>query len=254
MTYDENLKKLNSIVESSGLSKKSQIEFLNIIMPIFNHDEFQKRMSKDFPHHGNTPLGIHILKDAMLTYVMAKKHKKKNINGDFSVEVAVKIAMMHDLYELPWQNNPLSKAKKIKNKHGFRHPIEAAINAIKWFPDEFKDETISKKIIDGIIHHMWPLPVVSFEDSEKNELELKNFDKLKDISKIHLDIINWSTTRGKVGGFSVSKSLYKEGKIMSKADKKSSIKQFDNFSDFTALLSGNNRRLDNKRSIKKRGK
>ena len=76
-----------------------------------------------------------------------------------NLKIAIYIAMFHDLYEEPWQNNIKSKGKKFKNLHGFTHPIEAVVNAITWFPNIFQDEEESLMIIDGIIHHMYPLPV-----------------------------------------------------------------------------------------------
>ena len=47
--------------------------------------------------------------------------------------------------------------KILRNKHGFVHPIEAVVNAITWFPQYFKTKEKTVIIIDGIIHHMFPL-------------------------------------------------------------------------------------------------
>ena len=57
----ENEKKTNELLNYYGLSKEQQREFWNIIRHIFNHEEFQRRMSKEFPHHGEITLGEHIL-------------------------------------------------------------------------------------------------------------------------------------------------------------------------------------------------
>ena len=220
------------------LSSEEKDEFINITQDIYNHYEFKKRIKKPFLHHGNTTLGEHILEDAMKTYKMSK-HIKSN---DYDLKVAVTIAMLHDLYASPWQNSKI-KIRNFFHKHGFRHPVEACINAINWFPELFKDKSTAEKLIDGIIHHMYPLPVSRFVDNKKNVAELQNFKKVKHISKEHINMIIESTNRGKIGKISFAKPKFKEGKIMSKADKKVSIKQFDSLSSYAALLTGKNKML-----------
>ena len=233
----DNKEKLNRIIDRYKLSNDEKKEFRNIINSIFEHNEFQKRMSNEFLHHSNITLGEHILEDAVLTYKMCKK--RNNVN----IELAVKIAMLHDLYTNPWQNNKKNKVKKFCNKHGFRHPIEAVINANVWFPELFKNKEESKIIIDGILHHMYPLPVRTFIDSDINKMELKNFDLIDKLSDQSKKIIIESLNRKKVKNYSVSKSKYKEGKIMSKADKKVSRGQIKNISSLTSLVTGHNKSL-----------
>lgn len=233
----DNKEKLNRIIDKYKLSDDEKKEFRNIINSIFEHNEFQRRMTNEFLHHSNITLGEHILEDAVLTYKMCKK--RNNVN----IELAVKIAMLHDLYTNPWQNNKKNKVKKFCNKHGFRHPIEAVINANVWFPELFKDEIESKIIIDGILHHMYPLPVRTFVDSDINKMELKNFDLIDKLSDQSKKIIIESLNRKKVKNYSVSKSKYKEGKIMSKADKKVSRGQIKNLSSLTSLVTGHNKSL-----------
>ena len=92
--------------------------------------------------------------------------KKNNL---LDLELAVKIAMMHDLYEEPWQNRH-HKVSNFFHLHGFRHPIEASINAAYWFKDEFRDIERARKIIDGIVHHMYPLPVNRVKNFDTNLL------------------------------------------------------------------------------------
>ena len=220
------------------LSDDEKEEFISIIKDIYNHYEFKKRMKKNFPHHGNVSLGEHLLEDAIKTYKLSKEVK----SNDYDIKVAVTIAMLHDVYEIPCQNSRV-KIKKFFNKHGFRHPVEACINAINWFPHLFKERDKAEKIIDGIIHHMYPLPVVRFQDSKINKLELQNFKNVKNISDEHIDMIIKSTNRGKIGKISFSKPKFKEGRIMSKADKMVSRKQFDNVQSYAALITGKNKKL-----------
>ena len=234
---NKNEEKLNTIVNKYNLSNEEKQEFINIINSIFKHEEFQRRMTDEFLHHSNITLGEHILEDAILTFKMCKK--RSNVN----VELAVKIAMMHDLYTNPWQNNKKNKVNKFCNKHGFRHPIEAVINANAWFPELFKNEEESKIIIDGILHHMYPLPVRTFIDSDINKMELKNFDLISELSDQNKKILIESLSRKKIKNYSVSKSKYKEGRIMSKADKKVSRGQIKNISSLTSLVTGHNKSL-----------
>lgn len=234
---EQNEEKLDKLLKKYKLEEKDKTEILDIIYPIFIHDEFQKRMTNEFLHHSDITLGEHILEDSVLTYKMCKK--RNNIN----IELAVKIAMLHDLYTNPWQNNKKNKVNSFCNKHGFRHPIEAAINAITWFPELFENEAESKIIIDGILHHMYPLPVRTFIDSDINKMELKNFDLINEISKENKKIIIKSLNRNKISKYSFSKSIYKEGRIMSKADKKVSRNQIKNINSLTALVTGHNKSL-----------
>ncbi len=229
---------INDLSDKYKLSNDEKKEFINIIKDIYNHYEFKKRAKKNFKHHGNTTLSEHLLEDAIKTYKMSKMVKAE----DYDINVAVTIAMLHDMYVLPWQNSTV-KIKNFFNKHGFRHPVEACINAINWFPDLFKDKNKAEKIIDGIVHHMYPLPVSRFVDSKKNTAELQNFAKVKNISDEHLNMIIESTKRGKIGRISFAKPKYKEGKIMSRADKKVSKGQFDSIESYKALITGKNKKL-----------
>ena len=144
--------------------------------------------------------------------------------------------MLHDLYTLPWQNNDLNKANHFLHYHGFRHPVEAVINAINWFPEIFIDNITSKKIIDGIIHHMYPLPVSKIKSFDSNEIELKNYELVNNLSNMHKEIILWSCKRFR-------RSKYTEGRIVSKADKLVSIHQIRNLESAKALITGKNNKI-----------
>jgi len=235
----ENETKLYNIIKKYKLKTNEKNEFLNIIYPIFKHEEFQKRMTDKFKHHGNITLGEHILEDAVLTYILCKKRKRNNVNP----VLAVRIAMLHDLYTVPWQNNKDASCKKIFNKHGFRHPIEAVINSINWFPELFINYDEAEILIDGIVHHMYPLPVTVFNKNSLNDAELKNFDLLKNLSSETQLLLIRSSSRHKIGRISLSRSKYYEGRIMAKADKRTSIMQIKNLSSAIALITGHNRSL-----------
>ena len=233
---NDSYKILKDLFDKYELEEYERKEIFDIIKNIFVHEEFQKRFSKEFMHHGSISLSEHILEDTILTYILVK-NSKKIIN----LEYALKISMMHDLYTLPWQNMHIKKSSFFY-KHGFSHPLEAVINSISWFPEEFDDEIKSKILIDGILHHMYPLPVLSFNYNGK-ELELHNYKLLKNISKKHKEMIYESTNRYKMGKISLSRSKYLEGRIMSRSDKLSCFKELGCIEDALALVTGVNKTL-----------
>ena len=220
------------------LNKNEKEEFLNIIEPIVNHYEFQRRMTKKFPHHSDITLGMHILEVAILTYKKCKKLQLKNKKVD--IKTAVYIAMMHDLYTVCWQNNNDANVKHFFNKHGFRHPLEATINSITWFNDLFNEQN-SEILIDGILHHMYPLPIRKVTNNI--DLELKNNKEYENLDIKYKEIIIKCTKRRSVFNISICKSKYIEGRIVSNCDKKVSFSQIKNIDSLTSLITGKNKSI-----------
>ena len=216
-----------------GFTLPEQENFTKIVRPIISHPEFEKRCTDNFPHHGNTTLGEHILKDAMITYRLANIYKSKHPNMDISVKTAVVIALFHDLYTNPWQN--VDNDNPLYEKHGFMHPIEAVINAYDWYPEYFDDEEISKKIIDGVLHHMYPFPVRKINDEiEINEKKITDF-KFYDVL-VH-------STKSKRENLCFKKATFIEGKLVSKADKLVTVKEIKNISSLVALVTAKNKSI-----------
>ena len=60
-----------------NLSSYEKKELLLLIKPIYLHSEFQRRLTKEFPHHDNITLGEHILNVTILTYKKIKRKKQK---------------------------------------------------------------------------------------------------------------------------------------------------------------------------------
>ena len=225
---------INFLFQKYKIKEEEKELILKIIKPIIEHPEFQRRCTSKFLHHGSITLGEHILEDTIVTYKLSRKYLK---NKNYNIDAALKIAMFHDLYTIPWQNNKeQAKVKRFFNKHGFRHPLEAVINAYTWYTELFDDKKI---IIDGILHHMYPLPVTCLT----KEAELKNNDLVK---KLPEDIIHYiidSTNRGRIWKISLARSKFKEGRIMAKADRYVSFRQIKNFSNLVSLLTGYNKKL-----------
>ena len=230
-------KEINDLTLLYGFSLEDQEKFLNIIRPIVFHKEFKKRYNaKKYPHHGEVSLGKHIIEDALVTFLLVKN----NPNNDLNIKVAVLIAMFHDLYEKPWQNASVKK-KFFVNKHGFTHPLEAVINAITWYPEYFTNED-AFMIIDGIIHHMYPFPVRAIDNILN--IEINNLNKFKKLPLKFQKMIILSSNRLRVDKISITKSIFLEGRILSKADKMVAMqKDLNSFSSLMALLTGKNKTL-----------
>ena len=224
-----------------NLNKEDQDYLKSIMIPIIMNPNFLQRLTNDYLHHSDITLGEHIIEDGILTYLLSKKKLKKKSN--YRIDLAVKIAMLHDLYTIPWQNNKEARVHHFFSKHGFRHPIEAVINSITWYPELFNNYDDSKIIIDGIVHHMYPLPVRVLNEKKIDKLELKNIDNYNKLDDNYKDLLINSSKRKRIGVISLSKSKYLEGKVMSKADKKVSRKQIKNISSAKALLTGHNKKI-----------
>lgn len=235
MNIDKTILEVNTILSKYNISQEDRMLFWNIIYPIFTHEEFQKRMNpKLYPHHDKISLGNHIISDAILTFVLAKKAQNIDIN------LAVTIAMFHDLYELPWQNANIKKSMYI-NKHGFIHPLEGIINAITWYPTYFKSSEQAETIIDGVVHHMWPFPVRAI-DSNIEDIELNNTDKWYQLDSSIKNLIISSSMIGYIKNMHISlhRSRNKEGRLMSRADTIISFSKDISFNGVLACFTGKN--------------
>ena len=237
MEKENNRDILNKIISKYDLEVKERNYLKKLINPIIIHPEFQRRMTKEFPHHGDISLGEHIIEDSIVTYKLAK------LKNNMRMDLAIRIAMFHDLYTINWQNNKDAKVKHFFHKHGFRHPIEAVINAINWYPEYFSNYDEANIIIDGIIHHMFPLPVLRVKDNAES-LELRNYPLYQKLSISYQNIIKDSLMRKRVGPISFSRSHYQEGRIMAKADRLVSRKQIKDFESLKSLVTGHNKNLN----------
>lgn len=226
----------DSICNKYNLSSDDKEYIKKIIDQIINNDNFKKRTTKEYHHHGNITLGEHILEDVVVTYLLSKK--KMNKKDNYRTDLAILIAVLHDLYTIPWQNNKEAKVKHFFDKHGFRHPIEAVINSINWYPELFTDSD-KEILIDGILHHMFPLPVRYLNEN----VELKNKELLENIDEEYKEIIINSLKRKKIGPVSITRSKYKEGRIMAKADRIVSRRQIKDLSTAKSLITGHNKKI-----------
>ena len=242
---ENNINTLNYLMDRYKLTIEEKDELFNMIKDIFYHDEFQKRMTEEYKHHDKLILGYHLLEDTVVTYLLSKRHIKDN---NFDLNIALNISMLHDLYTIPWQNK--QKSLNFWNQHAFRHPIESVINSSIWYPELFESKKDAEKIIDGIVHHMYPVPVLRFNNDRENSLELKNFKKIPLVNKINLNLLQSSSNIGLMGNLSLKKSSFKEGRVVALVDKYVSLNNFD-LNSLSALITGYNKNLDDSIKIKK---
>ena len=233
---------LDKIINKYNLDLSEKETLLRIINPIINHLEFKRRMTNEFMHHSDITLGEHIIEDSIITYVLSNKYLNKHKDNNYRLDLAIKIAMLHDLYTIPWQNNEEAKVHHFFFFLGFRNPVEAVITSITWYPEIFKNSFEAGIIIDGILHHMFPLPVRRID----HKIELKNINNYNKLPDNYKEMIINSLNRKRIGRLSFSRSKYKEGRIMSKADRIVSRHQIKDFSSLKALFTGTNKRLNKK--------
>lgn len=242
---ESNINTLNYLMDKYKLTRSQKEELFDIIKDIFYHDEFQRRMTEEYKHHDKLILGYHLLEDTIVTYLFSKKCIK---DSNFDLNIALNISMLHDLYTSPWQNK--QKSINFWNQHAFRHPIESVINSTIWYPELFESKNDAEKIIDGIVHHMYPIPVLSFNDDGENNLELKNYKKIPLVNKMNLNILQSSSNVCKIGNLSLKKSAFKEGRVVSFVDKYISLNNFD-INSLSALITGYNKNLEDNIKVKK---
>ena len=118
-------------------------EWLEIINPIINSEEFIKR--KTFRHHGNTSVYEHCMRVSLQAYKMAKL-----FHSDYrSAAIA---GLLHDFYTTPWQDVKIKQP--FLKMHAFSHASDALNNAKKFYPDY-----LNKKVENAILRHMFPLNI-----------------------------------------------------------------------------------------------
>lgn len=128
-----------------------------IVRKILHSNEFQKR--RLFRHHEFESVWTHSIKVSFEAY----KYAKKNNYNEYECAIA---GLLHDFYTKAWQDsieltnlddkyrenfiNP--RRKKLFQKHGFTHPIEALKNSRTYFK-----KYLNKNIENAIVTHMFPL-------------------------------------------------------------------------------------------------
>lgn len=123
-------------------------EYLNYIEDITSNEKVQKMT--EFIQHGSVSTYEHCNRVAFYSYVVAKK---LNISVDYRTLLLG--AFLHDFYLYDWHNS-----EECEEMHGFRHPKIASKNAKKEFD-------LTKKQIQIIESHMWPLTITQIPKSKE---------------------------------------------------------------------------------------
>ncbi|MCX8125405.1 MAG: HDIG domain-containing protein [Spirochaetes bacterium] len=107
---------------------------LPFVQDILNNEDFKSL--QNYIHHGTTTCYQHTLEVAQLAYRLASLLKLDYV-------AATRGALLHDFFMYNWRTGG-------PRLHGFRHPRIALNNSLKYF-------ILSKKEMDSILRHMWPL-------------------------------------------------------------------------------------------------
>jgi len=144
-------------------NKKNFTNWLQIIKPILESKEFQRR--KLLFHHENQSLWHHCVKVSFMAYELALKYHADE-------KTCAIAGLLHDFYEKAWYYTPEleklpkrfkenfinPKKTKLTQKHAFSHPYEAYKKATQYFPTY-----MNEKIKDAIEKHMFPLSLLTKE-------------------------------------------------------------------------------------------
>lgn len=131
----------NEYCKTYKLSEKNSDGFFHCVNDIYNSDEVQSLAQ--YEQHLDINRLQHITSVAYLSYKICK-----HFGWDF--RSAAKSAVMHDLFYYDWRDGTDGKWHRL---HGYKHPYYAAMNAKELYPD------ITKKELEIISHHMWPLTI-----------------------------------------------------------------------------------------------
>lgn len=125
------MKKLNV------LSRENKELFIEIYNEVSTNSRFEE--CANYMHHGDTSIKKHAITVTLLALNLSEK-----LNIKVNKRYLIRGALLHDYFLYDWHD------MKLKDLHGFHHPTKALKEALK-------DFNLSRKEIDIIKHHMFPL-------------------------------------------------------------------------------------------------
>lgn len=124
------------LTKTDVTDKKNYIIYISIVKDLLKHKKVQEM--KRYNHHYTSTCYSHSLQVSYYSFCIAKK-----LNLDY-IAVA-RAGLLHDLFLYDWKTD-----KNHGKLHGYTHPKRALKNALEI-------TTLSKKEINIIKRHMWPL-------------------------------------------------------------------------------------------------
>ena len=131
------LQKLEKFRELNTLSDENRALFISVYKEISNNPRFKE--CENYISHGNTSVMSHVISVTLLALNLSEK-----LNIKVDKRQLIRGALLHDFYLYDWHD------KKLFELHGFHHPRYALREALK-------DYKLTRKEVDIIIHHMFPL-------------------------------------------------------------------------------------------------
>ena len=131
------VQKMKKIRELSTLSDENRELFISVYKEISGNPRFKE--CENYISHGNTTVMTRVISVTLLALNLSEKLKI-----DVDKRQLIRGALLHDFYLYDWHNKSLGEL------HGFHHPRHALREALK-------DYKLTRKEVDIIIHHMFPL-------------------------------------------------------------------------------------------------
>ena len=131
------VQKMKKIRELSTLSDENRELFISVYKEISGNPRFKE--CENYISHGNTTVMTHVISVTLLALNLSEKLKI-----DVDKRQLIRGALLHDFYLYDWHNKSLGEL------HGFHHPRHALREALN-------DYKLTRKEVDIIIHHMFPL-------------------------------------------------------------------------------------------------
>lgn len=138
----------NEYCKTYKLKQENSDGFFDLVNEIYFSPEVQSL--KQYEQHLDIDRLQHITAVAYLAYKICK-----HFSWDY--KAAARGAVMHDLFYYDWRDGETGKWHKL---HGYKHPKYASLNAKELYPN------ITKKELEIITHHMWPLTIIPPKSKE----------------------------------------------------------------------------------------
>ena len=135
----------------SEISVETKQELENLYQSFLNNELVLKM--KEIPMHRGSNCYIHSFKVCKLVMKKALKSKK-----EYRYKSLIIASILHDYYLYDWR-----KDRKLRKKHGKRHPSIANENAKR-------DFDIDEEVSNIIKTHMWPLTPKDFPKTKEAKL------------------------------------------------------------------------------------
>lgn len=122
---------------------QEEAEFKKLLAEFHDHEKI--REMENYPAHGVVSTYHHSVRVAAVSFMINRRY---HLRAD--ERSLVRGAMLHDFYLYDWHKK---EGRKLRDLHGFSHPVSALQNAREHFRLNRREENIIRS-------HMWPLTLL----------------------------------------------------------------------------------------------